>query len=326
MSILKAELHNHLEGTISPELALQLAKRNNLSLPKERIAADKMSYVSSDFLDFLHAFDLIAEVIKHPIDYYDLTFDYLKRNALEGAIYIEMMYSPEHAEKVSGIPSSEHLQAIQQAIDDAEAAHGIIGRILMTGVRHFGVEACVRVAKETVKRSVPCIVGFGLGGDEIHYPIQDFVRPYEIVAEAGLGCTTHAGEFAPAETMITAMQRLPLQRIGHGIQAIHSQETLAMLRDKNITLEICPSSNVSLGLVKTLPEHPLPLLMEAGVNICINSDDPPFFKTNLAREYALVQQTFHFTDETMLNFTRTAIDAAFVDEETKVRLRKKLER
>lgn len=321
----KAELHNHLEGTTTPTLALQLAKRNKVSIAEKRIAPDHTHYLFSDFLDFIHTFDnIIAAIIKHPIDYYDLTFDYLKRNALQGAIYIETMYAPELAEKSSGIPSVEHLKAIQKAIDDAEAAYGIVGRIIMTGLRHSGTDACIRVAKEAAQRSVPAIVGFGLGGDEIHYPIEDFVRPYEIAAEAGLGCTTHAGEFADASTMITAMKQLPLQRIGHGIAAIHCPDTLAMLKDKNITLEICPSSNVVLGLVNTLSEHPLPKLMDAGIRVCLNSDDPPFFNTALAHEYERVQQTFHFSDEIMLKFTQTAIEAAFVDEETKARLKQKL--
>src|SRR5476649_518686 len=118
MSIKKAELHVHLEGTISPELAHKLAKRNKLSIPEGLIAADGQSYLSRDFLHFLQVYDTLAALIKTPQDYYDITFDYLRANALENTIYVEMMYSPDHAEQASGMPSIEHLHAIQQAIDD----------------------------------------------------------------------------------------------------------------------------------------------------------------------------------------------------------------
>ncbi|STX40988.1 adenosine deaminase [Legionella donaldsonii] len=324
MSIKKAELHSHLEGTITPTLAQKLAKRNKLPLPQTLLACDGKGYSYHDFLDFLKAYDAIAALIKTPRDYYDITFDYLKSNALENTVYIEMMYSPDHAEQASGIPSSEHLQAIQQAIDDAENQFNIIGRIIITAVRHFGADAAIRVAKQAIKEQVPCIVGLGLGGDEIHFPPKLFKKAYQIAAEAGLHCTVHAGEFAPASGMLEAMEYLPIERIGHGIQAIHSAETIAQLKDRNIALEVCPSSNVALGLFKDLVSHPLPHLMEAGIKISLGSDDPPFFRTNLAKEYQRVQQTYHYSDNQMKMFTLNAIDSAFADEVTKLKLRKLL--
>lgn len=324
MSIQKAELHSHLEGTITPSLAQKLAKRNKLRLPKTLLAADGQSYSYRDFLDFLKVFDAVAAVIKTPRDYYDITFDYLKTNALENTIYVETMYSPDHAERASGIPSSEHLQAIQQAIDDAEAQFNIIGRIIIVAVRHFGADAAIRVAKQAVKEQAPCIVGLGLGGDEINFPPKLFKKAYQIAAEAGLHCTVHAGEFAPASGMLEAMEYLPIERIGHGVQAIHSTETIAQLKDRNIALEVCPSSNVALGLFKDLVSHPLPHLMKAGIKVSLGSDDPPFFRTNLAKEYQRVQQTYKYSDSQMKAFTLSAIDSAFADEGTKLKLKKLL--
>ncbi|OGV26767.1 MAG: adenosine deaminase [Legionellales bacterium RIFCSPHIGHO2_12_FULL_37_14] len=326
MTILKAELHTHLEGTLSPTTALTLAKRNKVNLPMERISKNQEGYVFSDFLDFIHTYDtVVSAVIKSPLDYYDVTFDYLKRNAQEGAIYIEMMYSPELAEANTHIPSIEHLKAIQDAINDAEHQFKIVGRILITAIRHFGEEAARKVAQKALQETLPCVVGFGLAGDEINYPPEWFTKAFEIANEGGLACTIHAGEFGTAESMQTAMQTLPIKRIGHGVQAIHNRETIAMLKDKDITLEICPSSNVVLGLYPRLNLHPLPKLMEKGIKTCINSDDPPFFKSELFQEYQSVQDTFKFTDEVMLSFTRQAIEAAFVDKATKAKLLDKLE-
>jgi adenosine deaminase len=320
--IKKAELHVHLEGTISPTLAKKLAERNRIKLPEAVIDRDGLGYTFLDFMDFLKAYDTVADLIKKPEDYYDVTFDYLKNNALAGAIYIEMMYSPDHAEKSSGIPSSAHLEAIQAAIDDAEAHHGILGRILITAVRHFGEEAAIKVATQALKEKVPCIVGFGLGGDEYNFPPRLFKRAYEIATAGGLKATIHAGEFADATGMMEAMDLLPIQRIGHGVMSIHSPETIARLIDKNIALEICPSSNIALGLFPDLNHHPLIPLMEAGIQISLNSDDPPFFKTTLADEYQRVQEFHQFSDEKMHQFTQMAIDAAFVDKATKARLQR----
>jgi adenosine deaminase len=325
MTILKAELHTHLEGTIHPETASKLATRNGVTIAPERISADKNTYVYSDFLDFIFTYDeVVCPVIKQPLDYYDITFDYLQRNAKAGAIYIEMMYSPELAEKCTGIPSLEHLSAIQQAINDAENQFNIVGRILITSLRHLGATSAIQVAKEALKNRLPCVVGFGLAGDEINFPPELFTQAFNIAHEGGLPCTAHAGEFASAESMIIAMQTLPLKRIGHGVRSFNHPEAIAMLKDKNILLEVCPSSNVKLGLYPNLAAHPLPHLMEAGIKVCINSDDPPFFMSELPEEYERVQQTFEFSNETMVGFTRNAIEAAFVDEVTKATLLSRL--
>ena len=324
MTIKKAELHVHLEGTITPILAHKLAKRNKLIVPDGLIAADGQSYMSRDFLHFLQVYDTLAALIKTPQDYYDITFDYLRANALENTIYVEMMYSPDHAEQASGIPSIEHLHAIQQAIDDAEAQFGILGRIIITAVRHFGADAAIRVAKQASKESVPCATGFGLGGDEVNFPPKLFSQAYKIAADAGLFCTVHAGEFAPASGMIEAIEHLPIQRIGHGVQAIHSPETIALLKERNIALEVCPSSNIKLGLFSDFKNHPFPQLLEAGIQVSLNSDDPPFMSTTLAQEYALTQQAYHYTDTEMEAITTMAIECAFVDEKTKMKLRAKM--
>ena len=324
MAIKKAELHVHLEGTITPNIARQLAHRNSLAIPEGLIAPDGENYLSNDFLHFLSVYDTLAALIKTPRDYYDITFDYLRARALEDAIYVEMMYSPDHAELSTGIPSYEHLQAIQQAVDDAESQYIIVGRIIATAVRHFGEEACIKVAEEIAKRSMPCVVGFGLGGDEIHFPPKLFKRSFEIAHAAGFQCTAHAGEFTPASGIIEAIDNLPITRIGHGVQVIHSPDTIALLKERNIALELCPSSNIKLGLFPDFKHHPFPQLLEAGLKLSLNSDDPPFFFTTLGEEYKRTQAAYDYSDETMTSITAMAIESAFVDEKTKQMLREKL--
>lgn len=326
MTIKKAELHVHLEGTITPVLADKLAQRNQLQLPNGFVTRDGQGYNYPDFMGFLKAYDVVAALITCPRDYYDVTFEYLKNNALGGAIYTELMYSPDHAEMSSGIPSHEHLKAIQQAIDDAEAQHAIVGRVVITAVRHFGVEAAIKVAKQAIKdkEHAPCVTGFGLAGDEANFPPKLFVDAYRIAVDGGLKATVHAGEFADASGMNEAMDYLPIERIGHGVKSIYSPETMARLRDKNIALEVCPSSNVCLGLFKDIPSHPIKRLLDEGLRVSINSDDPPYFHTTLATEYQRVQDTFNYSDSEMTHFTRMAIEHAFVDETTRSHLLKRL--
>jgi len=321
---IKAELHVHLEGTISPTLAQKLAERNQLAIPDGLISPNGESYLSRDFAHFLQVYDTLAALIKVPQDYYDVTFDYLRTNALDDAIYVEMMYSPDHAEQTSGIPSIEHLHAIQQAIDDAESQFGIVGRIIVTAVRHFGPDAANRVAREISKASVPCVTGFGLGGDEINFHPNLFGKAYQMAADAGLQCTAHASEFLPPSDIIDAIEYLNVSRIGHGVQIIQSAEIMEKVKALGIALEICPSSNIKLGIFNDFKSHPLPVLLEAGIKVSLNSDDPPFMNTSLAKEYELTQQAYGYSDEKMESITAMAIESAFVDETTRKMLLKKL--
>lgn len=320
----KAELHVHLEGTIYPELARVLAKRNHLPLPPNLIAPDGKRYLFDDFLHFLKVYDVLADLIRVPQDYYDITFDYLKRNAADDVIYIEMMYSPEHAERVSGMASKEHLAAIDQAIRDAEDKFGIVGRIIMVGVRHYGVDAVNHVAEETIKQESPYIVGLGLGGDEAGFPPKLFEKAYRMVHEAGLGCTVHAGEFSDEHGMMEALKHLPVQRLGHALYSLASPELTAVMKDRNIAIESCPSSTVCFGIEPNLAAHPFPKFLEAGFHVSLNSDDPPFVDTTVAKEYTRMQETFGFSDEVLESITMMALDAAFCDDATRERLKSAL--
>jgi adenosine deaminase len=320
----KVELHVHLEGAIRPEIAKQLASKNKIHLPETLFNPDGKSYFSRDFLHFLSVYDVLSEVLKTPEDYYLLTYDYLEQSAKQGVIYTELMYSSDHAERSTGIPSIHHLDAIQQAIDDAEHKLGIIGRIILTAVRHYGVDAVNQVAKSAHQSLPPCVTGFGLGGDEFKYPPELFSEAYHIAHDAGLSCTIHAGEFDSHEKMDIAIEKLPIKRIGHGVMAMNSAHTRERLREKNIALELCPTSNVFLGLFSSIVEHPLPLFFEEGVQISISSDDPPYMNTTIGEEYDKVQSIFNYSNAQMNEITTMAINASFVDEQTKAKLRMQL--
>ena len=200
----KVELHVHLEGTAPPDLIRRLAERNGLPVPEGVFAApDRFAY--TDFLDFLKTYDKAASVIRTGEDYRDITYEYLMSCAAEGAVYVELTASPDHA-KLVGLSDEEHLDGIARGIDDARTDSGIEGRILISCVRNFGVEPALRVARYAAERPHPYVVGFSMAGDEENYPPAAYAEAFEIAAAAGLGCSVHAGEWAGPESVREALQ------------------------------------------------------------------------------------------------------------------------
>jgi adenosine deaminase len=313
----KVELHVHLEGTAPPDLIRRLAERNGLPLPEGVFAApDRFAY--TDFLDFLRTYDKAASVIRTGEDYRDITYEYLVRCAAEGAIYVELTASPDHA-KLVGISDEEHLDGIARGIDDARTESGIEGRILISCVRNFGVEPALRVARYAAELPHPYVVGFSMAGDEENYPPAAYAEAFEIAAAAGLGCSVHAGEWAGPESVREGLT-LPVSRIGHGVRSIEDPALVEELAARGTVLEVCPTSNVVLGIYPSYDEHPLPRLRDAGVQVTLGSDDPPYFGATIGGEYALCAEHFGLDDGALRGITRTAIEAAFCEETLKQRL------
>lgn len=318
----KAELHCHLEGAASPDLIRKLAARHSVALPEETFDEDG-NFAWSDFLHFLKVYDLASSVIRTPDDYRDVTYQYLVDCAAEGAIYVEVMSSPDHAAQV-GMSYRDHLEGIVAGIEDAHRDTGIEGRIIVTCVRHLGPERGVEVARQVVANPHDLVTGFGMGGDENTHQPRDFAEAFGIVHAAGLPCTVHAGEVAGAESVRAALDALPVQRLGHGVRATEEPDLVRELADRGIVLEVCPGSNIATGVYHSYSEHPLLTLRSAGCRVTLNSDDPPYFDTSIGREYDRAGSIFGLDDAALLDITRTAIEAAFLDEPTRARLLEKL--
>ena len=205
-------------------------------------------------------------------------------------------------------------------MERARAKTGIESRMIVTGVRHFGVEAVEAAARFAARRTHPLVAGFGVAGDERIGDHEDFVRAFEIAREAGLGITVHAGEFAGAESVRGALDHLRPSRIGHGVRAIEDPELVRRIAAEGVVLEVCPVSNIALGVYPDYASHPLPALMQAGCRITLNSDDPPYFRTSLGNEYEVARRQFGLDEKALAAITRNAIEAAFVDRKTKATL------
>jgi adenosine deaminase len=314
----KAELHVHLEGTAPPDLVQRMAARNGVPLPDGLLGEDgRFRY--TDFLDFLRTYDLAASVIRTGEDYRDVVYEYLCACARGGAIYVELTASPDHARLV-GLSDAEHLDGIARGIDEARRDSGIEGRILISAVRNFGIDQALRVAEYAASRPHPYVVGFSMAGDEAGYPAQDFADAFAIVADAGLGCTVHAGEWAGPESVRAALE-LPITRISHGVRAIEEPALVEELAERAIVLECCPTSNVVLGIYRSYEEHPLARLRDAGVRLTLGSDDPPYFGASIAGEYEVCAERMGFSEDELRQITATAIDAAFCDHKLRDALR-----
>ena len=316
----KAEIHCHIEGAASTELALQQAAKYNVDISR---LIDGDAFIWSDFTSFLSAYDETANLFRTEEDYALLSQTYLTSIAEEGAIYSEIFISPDHARN-AGLSVEAYVNGLGEGIRRAKQSHGIEGRIIVTCVRHFGGEQAVDVAHYAASRSHDLITGFGMGGDERMGSHADFARAFDIARDAGLGITTHAGEVAGADSVVDALDHVRPSRIGHGVRAIEDKSVVDRLVDENIVLEVCPVSNVALSVFPDFAGHSLPALMEAGVKVTLNSDDPPFFATTLGREYEVAQSEFGLSDAQLTQLTRTALEAAFVDEDTRQALIAKL--
>ena len=318
----KAELHCHLEGAARPELVRSLARDHGIDLAHVFDADGR--YRSGDFSTFLATYDEVVEVFREPDDYRALARDHYTWLAEQGAIYAEIFVSPSHAGKLGfGWPTL--LEAIALGMREARDAtggegHGIEGRIIATGVRHYGPLDVEEAAETVVAHPHPLVTGFGLAGDERQHHAADFSRAFQIARGAGLGLTAHAGEHEGPESVVHALDQLQVTRIGHGVRAAEDPALVDRIVAERIVLEVCPGSNVALGVYETAADHPFGQLWDAGARVTLNSDDPPFFHTDLAAEYAFARDVAGLAETDLLEVTRTALEAAFVDEATRARL------
>lgn len=316
-----AEIHCHLEATVEPADARRLAARHNIDI--SGMFDDSGAYRWTTFLEFLEVYDAVSAAIRTPEDYFEITHHFYKRMAAKGVIYGEVFVSPAHGQRF-GMSYASLIDAVASAMRQAESEAGIVGRIIVTCVRHFGPEHALEVAKAACDAPHPYVTGFGIAGDEAYGNAEDYKPAFDLARDAGLGLTAHTGEILGPESIWAAISVLGVTRIGHGVRALEDERLIAEIRDRGLTLEVCPTSNVAIGLYPSIAKHPLPKLVEAGLNVTLNSDDPAYFGADVADEYVLGAAAHGFGRQDLIRFTQTAIDAAFCDQETKTKLQARL--
>ena len=317
----KAEIHVHLEATITPDLCRKMAKRNNVDL-SEDLFIGQYSYAWSDFYDFIKKYDIITSVIHTPQDYEELTYSYLKDCAANGVIYVEAMISSSHA-KLKGMTYHSFLEGVAEGAKQAAQDFGIVSKYIMNGIRHLGPKSVYETANEVMNNPHPDLVGFGLAGDELHFPPKLFVQTFNMLKENNFPITVHAGEWDGPKSIRDAIELLHPTRLGHGVRSIEDPKLVKLIRDLDIILETCPTSNIATRIYKNYESHPVKTLFDSGIKITVNSDDPPFFNASVAGEYK-VMKNLGLSDDQLISLTRNAVEYAFCDKETKKKLLAKI--
>ncbi len=323
-SLPKAELHLHLEGTISPETLAELSARRVMADGGGElltVEAARLLYSYSDFSGFLLAFKAITGQLQTADDYELVTQRMLERLHVQGVVHAEVYVSVGVVYYWRRTEFEPLFAGMERARLAAEARWGITCLWIFDAVRHFGPEEAAKVFHKAaeMRREHPSIVGIGIGGDERRTGAEPFRELYVEAREAGLRLTAHAGETVGPGGIWGAIN-IGAERIGHALSAIDDPELMAVLAERQIPLEICITSNLRTACCPSLAEHPVRSFFDSGLMITINSDDPALFGSDLEGEYRLLARSFEFTREQLREVAANSLEASFLDPERKVAL------
>lgn len=319
----KIELHLHLEGAAPPAFIRGLASEKKVDL--SGIFDERGQYRYRDFGDFLRVYEAATSVLTSPEDYRRLTLAVLEESAASGVVYGETFLSPDFCGGRDVEAWRDYLHAIREEAAEAERGMGICLRGIVTCIRHFGPEKARETAVCAAETAGDWIVGFGIAGDENILTPKDFLWSFDCAREAGLRITAHSGEWGGPEAIRDTLATLRPERLGHGVRAIEDLALVDELAERGTVLEVCPGSNVALGIYRDFRAHPIHELDRRGVKVTVSTDDPPFFHTTMAREYEELHRAFDWDEGQFRRIARQSLDAAFCDADTKARIAKKLE-
>lgn len=317
-SLPKAELHLHLEGSLEPELMFKLAKRNNIRLNYSSVEEIKKAYKFKDLQSFLDIYYQGAEVLVTAEDFYDLTTAYLQRCMNDGIDHVEPFFDPQtHLER--GVPLEVQLEGIGNALRDAGSRWGITSGLILSILRHLPAEDGMRVY-EMARPMIGEFIGIGLDSSELNHPPRHFAPIFEAARADGLRVVAHAGEEGPPSYVWEALQTLRVQRIDHGVRALEDATLVSQLIDQQTPLTVCPNSNIRLKVYQHMAEHPILHMLDQGMNVSINSDDPAYFGGYLVDNFMAVNQALGMSRKDAALLARNSISASFVDPQRKAQL------
>jgi aminodeoxyfutalosine deaminase len=281
----KIELHVHLEGTLRPHTLLAVAEANGVTLPADTPEGLRELFRFTDLAHFIDIWLMVTACLRTADDFRRITVDYAGEAADQGAVYIEGIFAPLQLVR-RGIPWEDIYEGFCDGIAEAREVHGIEMRLTPDLTRNATPEEIDDSLRYAIAYRDRGVVGLGLGAFELEYPPDLYVEPFARAREGGLASVPHAGELGGPDAIRDALELLHADRLRHGIRAIEDPELVAELAERGTVLDVCPLSNVRVGVVPSLEEHPLPRLVAAGVKCSLSTDDPPMFDTSLTSEYA----------------------------------------
>ncbi|WP_050466774.1 adenosine deaminase [Herbaspirillum chlorophenolicum] len=323
----KTELHLHIEGTLEPELMFALAQRNQVALPYASVDELRAAYNFSDLQSFLDLYYAGANVLRTEQDFYDMTAAYIARAQADKVRHAEIFFDPQtHTER--GIPIATVFAGIAAALRDARRRDGFGGTMIMSFLRHLSEEdafATLEAALPLRDQYQDLWTGIGLDSSERGNPPEKFERVYARCRELGFRLVAHAGEEGPAAYVISALDVLKVERIDHGVRSEEDPALMKRLAQERIPLTVCPLSNLKLCVVKDMADHNLARLLDAGLAVTVNSDDPAYFGGYMTANYQAVAGALNLSREQVLQLARNGIEACFLSEEDKATLLQELE-
>ncbi|MEU6175684.1 adenosine deaminase [Streptantibioticus parmotrematis] len=320
----KAELHVHHVGSASPRIVAELASRHPDSAVPDDPDALREYFTFRDFAHFIDVYLSVVDLIRDAEDVRLLTFEVARDMARQRVRYAELTITPYSSVR-RGIPAQAFMEAIEDAREAAEAEFGTVLRWCFDIPGEAGLESA-EVTTELVERHAPQgLVSFGLGGPEIGVPRPQFKPYFDRARALGLRSVPHSGETTGPESVWDALRDLGAERIGHGTSAVRDPRLLAHLAEHRIPLEVCPTSNVATRAVASLEEHPIRQMVDAGVLVTVNSDDPPMFGTDLNTEYAVAARLLDLDAKGVADLAKNAVEASFQTEEAKTALREEID-
>jgi len=319
MSLPKAELHLHIEGTLEPELAFGLAARNGVSLPYADTEELRKAYHFDDLQSFLNLYYELMAVLRTEQDFEDLANAYLARAAAQGVRHVEIFFDPQ-AHLARGVDMGTVVEGLWRALGESQAAHGISTRLIMCFLRDQSAESAMETL-EAAKPYLHRIIGIGLDSAEVGHPPVKFREVYEAAAALGLRRVAHAGEEGPPAYITEALDVLGVERVDHGLRCMEDPELVARLVRERVPLTLCPLSNVRLRAVDVLADHPLPAMLEAGLLCTVNSDDPAYFGGYVGDNFGAVREALGLGEERLRELARNSFLASFLDDDEELRAR-----
>lgn len=311
----KTELHLHIEGTFEPEQMFAIAQRNQVVLKYHSVDALKAAYQFTNLQDFLDLYYQGMSVLLHEVDFYDLTMAYLHKMHSENVVHVEIFFDPQgHLSR--GVAFAEQINGIHRALQDAKQQWGMTFKLIMSFLRHLSEESAFETL-ELAKPFLPLIDGVGLDSSEVGHPPEKFLRVFAACKQLGLKVTAHAGEEGPPEYVWQAIEQIGVDRIDHGNRALEDNKLIEEIKKRNLTLTVCPLSNLKLCVVTDMTEHPIKKMLSLGLHATVNSDDPAYFGGYMNDNYAsLIRQT-NINKEELLQLAKNGISGSWMDEETK---------
>jgi adenosine deaminase len=313
----KVELHVHLEGSIQPETFLTLARRHKIHLPADDLAGLRRWYAFTDFGHFIEVYLKIAASLKSPKDIEWIAREFLSGQAQQNIQYCEIIYTPYNQFLANGIPFDEQIDALNRARTWARADLGIECQFIMDISRETQPEEGLTVARWAISAMDQGVCALGLGGPERGNPPEKFQEAFALAREAGLPAIPHAGETEGPDSIRGALTYLHPARIEHGVRCMEDPDLVDVLRARQIPLDVCPTSNICLKVFPSLDQHPLREMMDAGLFVTLNSDDPPLFNTTLTDEYLKAVKDLGLTLTELLGLVNNGIRAALLPEARK---------